>query len=243
MKTQLLATTIATLAIAKETGLLLSFNFDKLHIEGASQAISISQETGAVSKAELVTINKTIDFESIDIEKLKTAVLSSVDTDLFQLKTDDRELLVCHQFKTVCTSVAFKGLNTKCVNAGFISESERLELTKLNNADKFMSYLLPLIMCEDVVKRSNNAAAAPEFDFKEYGLDAAMFVTDKPKYCYAMPSNGDYKGHVKVYLKAEYVAQFFPLAAQGIFNMKYGIAQLTEGDFAGAFAVLLSPKQ
>lgn len=82
-----------------------------------------------------------------------------------------------------------------------------------------------------------------EFNFSEYGLDASMFVTDKPKHTYNMPANGEYKGFVKAYLKQEYIAQFFPLAGQGLFSMQYGIAQVTEGDFAGAFAVLLAPKQ
>lgn len=173
MKTTLLAATISALSIAKETGLLLNFNFGKLRIQGQSQSISISQETGAVTKGELIEVDKTIDFETVNLTKLKEAVLATVDSDLFTLKEVDLERLVCHQFKTVCTSVAFKALNTKCVSNGHVIEEERLNLTKLNNADKFINYLLPIILCEEVaVKR---AASPASTDYKYVLFDMGLF--------------------------------------------------------------------
>ena len=147
MNTKLLEATIAALNIAKETGLYITCN-GKLRIEGDAAAVSVSQDTGKITQSEIEDINKLVDLDLVDLSKLKEAVLKTVDSELFAVKTDDRELLLSHMFKTVCTSVAFKALNLKCVNTGNATEQKHRELTRLNNADKFIYQLLPVVLCE-----------------------------------------------------------------------------------------------
>ena len=158
MNTKLLSAKIAELTIGKDTDLLLTFNFGKLHIQGVSQAVSV-KDSGELVKGELVTIDKSIDFDDVDNGKLREAALNTVD-DIFTLREGvTQEELVAYQFKTNCTTVAFKSLKEKCVTKGYCSESERLALSKLNNADKFINYLLPAIMCEEGAKRQQTSSA------------------------------------------------------------------------------------
>jgi hypothetical protein len=241
MKTTLLATAIASLNIAKETGLLLTFNFGKLHIQGVMQSVSVSQETGAVTRGDLLEVNKTVDFETVDLSKLKEAVLSTVDSELFELKDVDLEKLICHQFKSVCTSVSFKALKTNCVSSGHVTEEERLELSKLNNADKFVNYLLPVVLCEEIaVKRTNTAIFRDLTAYYEKVASVINLETgilfDVAGILTARTAQADNKAITQVWLKIDY------LEANGIegklqrhykANMRYCETMFKDGTLNG----------
>lgn len=228
MKTSILAAAVQTLALAKVTGLFFSFNFGKLHIQGQAQEISVTTE-GVAIKGDLYEVNKTIDFEDTNLELLQCTVLSSFNSDVVLTVTDERELLVTHLFKTVCSSQALKALKT----IEGISEEEKNTLNKLNRADTFVNALLPRILCEEPVQRTK-LSTGEVFNFEHFELNPTMFATGN-KSTYSMPNNGG----TKVYLLAEHKREFDDLAEAGLLSEEYGRNLVKEGDFAGCYAVLI----
>lgn len=231
MKTSILSAAIHSLALAKLTGLLLSFNFDKLHIQGQAREVSVTTE-GVAVKGDLYEVNKTIDFESIELELLQKTVIASLNTDVVLTVTDDRELLITHLFKTVCSSQSLKAL--KAITG--ISEEEKAELDRLNRADTFVNDLLPRILCTEPVIRTK-LSTDEVFNFEHFGLDASMFATGN-KSTHSMPNNGG----IKVYLLPEHKREFDDLVDAGLLDDSYGRNLIKKGDFAGCFAVLIPAK-
>lgn len=231
MKTSILSAAVHTLALAKVTGLLLTFNFGKLHIQGQAQQVSVTTD-GIAVKGDRYEVNKTIDFEAIELATLQSTVLNSFNSDVVLSVTDDRELLVTHLFKTVCSSQSLKAL--KVINN--ISEEERSELNALNRADTFINDLLPRILCTEPVQRTK-LSTGEVFNFEYFGLAASMFATGN-KSTYSMPNNGG----IKVYLLPEYKREFDDLADSGLLSEEYGRNLVKEGDFIGCFAVLIPAK-
>lgn len=239
MKTSILAAAIQTLSLAKVTGLLFSFNFGKLHLQGQAQEVSVSNE-GVAAKGDTYEVNKTIDFETIDISLLQKTVIGSFNSDVVLTVTDDRELLITHMFKTVCSNQALKAL--KVIND--ISDEEKLALDRLNRADTLINDLLPRILCIEPVQRTK-LSIGEVFNFEQFGLDASMFapatktgISDN-KY---IIGNGEYKGCIKVYLLAEYKRDFDDLVDNGLLEESYGRNLVKEGDFTGTYAVLIPCK-
>lgn len=234
MKTSTLPAAVQSLALPKLTGLLLSFNFDKLHIQGQAQEVSVTNE-GVAIKGDLYEVNKTIDFDAVNLEALSAAVLESyLDADnLIQLVDNpDREAMFCRMFKTVCSSQSLKAL--KAITG--ISEEEKAELDRLNRADTFVNDLLPRILCMEPVIRTK-LSTGEVFNFEHFGLDASMFATGN-KSTYSMSDNGG----IKVYLLAEHKREFDDLVDAGLLDDSYGRNLVKKGDFAGCFAVLIPTK-
>lgn len=239
MKTTLLATAIQSLALAKVTGLLFSFNFGKLHIQGQAQEVSVTNESAAI-KSDLYNIDRTIDFDAVELETLQKAVLKSIDSDVVLTVTDDRELLFTHLFKTICSSQALKAL--KSING--ISDAEKSALDTLNRADTFIKDLLPRILCKEPAQRVK-LSTVEVFNFEHFGLEPAMFATatkvgtNDNKYTIG---SGEFKGCIKVYLLPAHKREFDDLAEAGLLSEVYGRNLVKDGDFAGCYAVLIPAK-
>ena len=92
MKTSILSAAVHTLALAKVTGLLLTFNFGKLHIQGQAQQVSVTTD-GIAVKGDRYEVNKTIDFEAIELATLQSTVLNSFNSDVVLSVTDDLSLI------------------------------------------------------------------------------------------------------------------------------------------------------
>lgn len=230
MNTSNLATAIQNLNLARLTRLLFSFYLDKLHIQGQEQEISVTID-GTAIKGYLYEVNRTIDFDVIDLELLQRTVLSSFNSDVVLTVSDDRELLITHMFKAMCSGQSLKAL--KAVEG--LSEEEQNTLNALNRANTFMHDILPIILCEEPVQRTK-LSNGDFFNFEQFGLEAHMFATGN-KSVITMPNNGGYK----VYLKEDYETEFFRLRKAGLL-MSRMCAYQEVGDFAGCYAVLIPAK-
>jgi len=119
-----------------------------------------------------------------------------------------------------------------------ISEHAHKVLNAEHIAGRFLNEVVPVIQGKLSLSETINYVVTESFNFKKFGLDPDWFASGN-KSTYALPKNQG----VKVYLKAGHKREFDNLVDAGLLSDEYGRNLVTEGDFAGYFAVLIPPVQ